>query len=93
MGGRFSSPLLFFNDGFDRTNLKAASAIGAFLFVDHIRLSFLNGICRTFFRTGSTGHTFIGDHISHRHHLPQLPPILPSPSRGEGYGGGDLLNL
>jgi hypothetical protein len=70
--GRASHPpLLFFDDGFDWAYLETASTIGAFLYVDHVRLSFLNGIRRAFFRTGSAGHTFIGDHIGHEHHLLQ----------------------
>jgi hypothetical protein len=68
-GGHSHPPLfLFFEDRLDRADLKAASTFSTFLFINYIGLSLFNRICRTFFRAGSTGHAFIGDHISHSHH-------------------------
>ena len=61
-----SSPSVsFFNDGFNRAYLKAASAFGAFLIADHIGLPFFNGFCGAFFRTGPASHTFLRNDIGH----------------------------
>jgi hypothetical protein len=60
--------VLFFYNCFDRAYLGATSAFRTFLFIDHIGLSLFNSFSRTFFCTSPASHTFIGDHISHRHH-------------------------
>ena len=56
---------LFLNDCFDRANLGARSAIGAFFFVDHVGFPLLNGLNRTFFKTESACHAFFTDEMSH----------------------------
>jgi len=55
-----SSPpsISFFDDRFNRANLKTASAFGTFLFVDHIGFPFFNGFGRAFFGTRPASHTF-----------------------------------
>ena len=44
-------PSLFLSDGFNRTNLGAGSTIGAFFFVNHVGLPFLNSLNKAFFST------------------------------------------
>jgi hypothetical protein len=47
---RVLSPFVsFFDDRFHRAYLKAASAFGTFLFIDHIGFSFFHGFRRAFF--------------------------------------------
>jgi hypothetical protein len=56
---RFLSPSVsFFDDRFNRANLKTASTFGTFLFVDHIGFPFFNGFGGAFFRAGPASHTF-----------------------------------
>jgi hypothetical protein len=43
-----SPSILFFYNGFHRTYLRTASAFRAFLFIDDVRFTFLDGFCGTF---------------------------------------------
>ena len=66
---RIPSPLvLFFNDGFNRADLSTRPTLRAFFLIDHIGFAFFDCFDRTFLCAGSTGHAFIGNHISHFNH-------------------------
>jgi hypothetical protein len=70
---RVPSPFtLFFDDSFNRADLGTGSTFRAFLLINHIRFALFNGLHRTFLRTGSAGHAFFSDDVSHFNHLPFL---------------------
>ena len=67
---RIPSPFdLFFNDGFDRADLRARSTLGTFFVVNHIRFALFNCLDGTLFGTRAACHAFVGYHIGHFDHL------------------------
>lgn len=58
-------PGLFWMNGLDRAYIGAGPAIGAFLGIDHVDISFGNGLFRTFVDTRITCRTFIIYNICH----------------------------
>ncbi len=60
--------ILFFYNRFYRAYFHTASAFRTFFFIDRIRLTLFNRICRTFLYAGAARHAFIGDRIGHFPH-------------------------
>jgi hypothetical protein len=81
-GKNIPPPILFFYNCFHRTYFRTASAFRTFFFVDEIGFTFFDRFRGTFFCTGTTSYTFIGDHISHTPH-----PLYPYMKSGKILSG------